>query len=519
MLARLAIALCIFGVAAANASAGDITLRVKGGGLEVKGDLKSFDGARYVIEAPSFGTMTFDASRVDCIGEMCGKRVQPQQPTEKLDPASPDTVNIRAVGPLGLEVLPALVQGYAKTVEANVTQVIGASADEARLRLEDGSGALLATFVLQRGTADAPAGQDSPAIIVSDRAPDESAGNRRQGGQQETTVLALDGLAVVVAPESPLVSLPEDKLAKVLAGKITTWPDVGVSGGKINVYGIDGASSATDAVTAALLKPRGLTPVETTTKVASEAALADAVTRDANGIGITSLATIRNAKRLNIEGSCGLITRPTSFAVKAGEYPLIRRIHLVSGGGTLAPAARGFMRYATSNEAQGTIADTGLVNQAAELLSVDDQKGRMGHAINAPVHSFDLATMRELLNDLKGMRRLSVTFRFAAGGPDLDARSRREVGRLAELLASAEYAGKRVLLLGFTDIEGKFSINQNASARRAGQVRTQVVAATAGRVDPATIAARGYGPLAPVACSDTIDRRTLNRRVEVWVAE
>lgn len=46
-----------------------------------------------------------------------------------------------------------------------------------------------------------------------------------------------------------------------------------------------------------------------------------------------------------------------------------------------------------------------------------------------------------------------------------------------------------------------------------------MLAAAAGRVDPATITAKGYGPLAPVACADTPDRRALNRRVEVWVAE
>ena len=270
---------------------------------------------------------------------------------------------------------------------------------------------------------------------------------------------------------------------------------------------------------AALLKARGLTLSEQVTKVASEAALADAVTRDASGIGITSFATVRNAKRLNIEGSCGLITRPTSFAVKAGEYPLSRRLTLVSGAGPLAPAARGLIRYASSAEAQRVLAEAQFIDQSVEMLSVDDQKGRMGYAINAPAQSFDLSAMRELLNEIKGMRRLSITFRFVAGGPDLDARSRREVQRLADLLAGSEYAGKKVTLIGFTDIEGKFGLNQTISAKRANQVRTALLAAAAGRVNPATVTARGFGSLAPVACSDSSERRGLNRRVEVWVAE
>lgn len=528
LVAPIAVALLAAWMAAmptTTSRADEVTLRVKGGGLEVKGELKSFDGVHYVIEAPQFGAMTFDASRVECVGEGCGKRVQAPQPTETLDPASPDTIAIRAVGPLGLEILPALVKGYAKTIGATVTQVIGANADEARLRLEDAGGALLATFVVQRSAAEAVEADDQgPAIVISDHATEEQNASRRQGTAKvdesaKEMVLALDGLAVVVAPENALVSIPEDKLAKLLAGKLTTWFDIGVSGGKINVYAVDTASSIMDVVSSELLKPRGLSLADTTIKVANEAALADAVTRDANGIGITSVATLRNAKRLNIEGSCGLITRPTTFAVKAGEYPLRRKIHLSSRKGGTQPAARGLVRYATSAEAQQVIADIGLVNQSVEPLPLDEQKGRMGHAINAPSRSFDLSAMRELLNDIKGLRRLSVTFRFAGGGPDLDSASRREVGHLADLLASADYVGKRVLLIGFTDLEGKFSANQSASARRAGQVRTQVLAAAAGRIDGATIGARGFGPLAPVACSDSSERRSLNRRVEVWVAE
>ncbi len=522
MLARLATTLLMAAIAsAAPANADEITLRVKGGGLEVKGELKSFDGVRYVIEAPSFGAMTFDASRVECIGESCQKRVQPAQPTEKLDPASPDTVVIRAAGPVALELLPALVEGYAKSIEATVTQVVGASTEETKLRLEDASGKALATYVLR--SADGASGEPA-ALAVTDRPADEASLQRWLGAgpareaRQEIAV-AQDGLAFVVAPESPLVSVSEEKLAKVMAGRITTWVELGVSGGKINVYTVDAPSSATDVAVAALLKPRGLTLSDQVTRVASEAALADAVTRDASGIGITSFATVRNAKRLNIEGSCGLITRPTGFAVKAGEYPLSRRLSLLAGAGPLAPAARGLMRYASSAEAQRVLAEVQFIDQSVEMLSVDDQKGRMGYAINAPAQSFDLSAMRELLAEIKGMRRLSVTFRFVPGSPDLDGRSRREVQRLAGLLAGADYSGKRVLLLGFTDIEGKLHVNQSVSAKRAGQVRTAVLAAAAGRVNPATVTARGFGPLAPVACSDNSERRNLNRRVEVWVAE
>jgi len=522
--AAMALAGCIFAVGAAG-HADEITLRVKGGDLEVKGELRSFDGVRYVIEAPTYGAMTFDASRVDCIGEACAKRVTPPTPIERLDPATPDTVAIRAVGPVGLDLLPVLINGYARSLGASVSQIVSPSTDEMRLRLDDAKGATLATYVVRQSAADAQGLWDGAAIVVSDRPLSEDASPRARaaapasgGPSRQETIISQDGLAVVVSPDSPLVSISEDKLAKVFAGRISTWYELGVSGGRINLYVVDPASSGVDVLSQGLLKSRGLALSDTATRVASESALADAVTRDPGGIGVTSFATQRNAKRLNIEGSCGLITRPTSFAVKAGEYPLVRRLYVSTGGGELAPAARGLVRFASSAEAQRVLAEAQFVDQSVEQIALDDQKGRMGFAISAPAHAYDPGAMRELLAAIKGYRRLSITFRFA-GGPDLDTRSRREVAHLADVLAGPEYVGKRVLLLGFTDMEGKFGPNQAASSKRAASVRTAVLAAAAGRVDPATITAKGYGPLAPVACADTPDRRALNRRVEVWVAE
>ena len=60
-----AVASCLAMVASTSASAEQVTLRVKGGGFEVSGELKSFDGARYVIDTPVLGRMTLDAARFD----------------------------------------------------------------------------------------------------------------------------------------------------------------------------------------------------------------------------------------------------------------------------------------------------------------------------------------------------------------------------------------------------------------------------------------------------------------------
>ena len=80
------------------------------------------------------------------------------------------------------------------------------------------------------------------------------------------------------------------------------------------------------------------------------------VARDPNGVGLSSFAFLRNAKGINVESSCGLITRPSIFTVKTEEYPLTRRIYLYTAGALPQPHARGLLNYALSSDAQRLIA-------------------------------------------------------------------------------------------------------------------------------------------------------------------
>ncbi|MBS0270455.1 MAG: OmpA family protein, partial [Proteobacteria bacterium] len=75
---------------------------------------------------------------------------------------------------------------------------------------------------------------------------------------------------------------------------------------------------------------------------------------------------------------------------------------------------------------------------------------------------------------------------------------------------------KSVLLAGFADTKGTFSVNQTLSRHRAKAV-LEVMKAVGLLPGQGKIAVKGYSELAPAACNDTADGMQLNRRVEVWV--
>ena len=506
----------------------EVTLRMKGGGFQVTGEIRAFDGAKYVVETTQFGRLTLQAARFDCIGPACTAPVA-HSALEQLTPERHEQIAIRGSDAVGEQLMGQLIRGFASSGGHSVVRVVGSDPRTQRLRLLDQRGREVAAFDLTRDGATAAIGaveKGEAAIAMTDRAAlkeevDElvAAGPKIRTAQNEH-VIGTDGIAIIVAPDNPVSSLSLDVIARIFSGQLTDWYELGQPPARIRILLRDASSEISDRLAQGVLKPRGLKLAADAERLSSDAELADTVARDRAAIGIASLAVHRSAKVVPIETPCGLVQRPTPFAVKAGEYPLSRRLYLYSIAPPKQAAARGLLRYAQSPEAQAIISESQIAGQSVESIAFADQSDRMAHALNAQGEAFDLGQMRLLLADLKGARRLSSTLRHIPGTPDLDGPSKAEIGRLANLLMTPEYAGKKVLLLGFSDANGtKFQTNLAATYKRSGQVKVALLAASGQKLDHRQLIAKGHGPLAPIACNDTAEGQRQNRRVEVWIKD
>jgi len=261
-----------------------------------------------------------------------------------------------------------------------------------------------------------------------------------------------------------------------------------------------------------ILKPRNLTLTPDATRLPTAVEWSDAVAADPNGIGVNMIAYVRNAKPLNIEQSCGLISKPSVFTAKTEEFPLARRLYFYTKGEPRSRIARELLAFAISPRAQEALTNAKFVDQAPELLPFREQGGRIAYALNAQDEDFRLDVMRNLLSEISPASRLSTTFRFALGSAFLDSKAQEDVRRLAQELRKPLYRDRTVLLFGFADAAGKFDVNQQVSLARGATVAAALKSAG---YEGAT--AKAYGELAPVACNDSTEGRYLNRRVEVWI--
>jgi phosphate transport system substrate-binding protein len=88
---------------------------------------------------------------------------------------------------------------------------------------------------------------------------------------------------------------------------------------------------------------------------------------------------------------------------------------------------------------------------------------------------------------------------------------------MVEFLNSPDADGREITLIGFSDSVGRFDLNERLSFLRASSLRDALVGTSQGESLAERITVASYGPLAPVACNDTLNGREGNRRVEIWL--
>ena len=203
-----------------------------------------------------------------------------------------------------------------------------------------GSGAGITA--VQEGTCDI--GLSSRALKDEEKA----------AGLKET-VLAYDGIAIIVHPDNPVSDLSIEQIAKLYTGEITNWKDVGGSDAEVVLIGREAASGTRDgfeSITGTKDK------CQYRQELTSTGGVITAVSQNPDAIGYASLAAIKDSvKALSVDG-----VTPSETTVKDGSYQVQRPFVLVTvEGKALSAAAQSFFDYATSADAADIIAKAGAV--------------------------------------------------------------------------------------------------------------------------------------------------------------
>ena len=171
----------------------------------------------------------------------------------------------------------------------------------------------------------------------------------------EGTILAYDGIAIIVHPDNPVTDLSIETIAKIYTGEITNWKDVGGNDGEIVLIGREANSGTRDGF-------ESITGTEDKCKYRQECTstgdVITAVSSNPNAIGYASLASAKDSvKAVSVDE-----VAPSEATVKDGSYAVQRPFVLVTKKDTkLSENAQKFFNYITSEDANEVISGAGVV--------------------------------------------------------------------------------------------------------------------------------------------------------------
>ena len=243
------------------------------------------------------------------------------------------------------------------------TQLTGTVSTDGSTSMEKVIGALSESFMAQNGDVTVnynPTGSGSGITAVQEGTCDIGLSSRALKDEEKSaglkeTVLAYDGIAIIVHPDNPVSDLSVEQIAKLYTGEITNWKDVGGNDAEVVLVGREAASGTRDgfeSITGTKDKCQYRQELTSTGDVIT------AVSQNPDAIGYASLASIKDTvKALNVDG-----VTPGEATVRDGSYKVQRPFVLVTvDGKALSPAAQAFFDYATSSDAASIIATAGAV--------------------------------------------------------------------------------------------------------------------------------------------------------------
>ena len=235
----------------------------------------------------------------------------------------------------------------------SMEKVIGALSEQF---MADNSGVSVTYDPTGSGAGIEAASNGSADIGLASRALKDE---EKAGGLTET-VVALDGIAVIVNAGSKVEDLSVEQIAKIFTGEITDWSEVGGDPGAISCIGRESGSGTRDGF-------ESITGTKDSCKLDQEltstGGVIEAVAGNPNAIGYASLSAVEGKDTVKAVTVGGVAC--TEATVLDGSYAIQRPFVLVTKDGTtLSPAAQAFFDFATSKDAASLIQNAGAVPTA-----------------------------------------------------------------------------------------------------------------------------------------------------------
>jgi len=169
-----------------------------------------------------------------------------------------------------------------------------------------------------------------------------------------STVVARDGLALIVHPSNAVPGLSSEQARRVFAGEVKNWKDVGGADSAITVISREDGSGTRKSFEALVLGKSKLAPNALIQD--SNGAIREAVSGDPRSIGYLTIGLVNEkVKALKLDG-----IEPTNENVISGRYKIARPVFFLTKGEPTG-LVKSFIAFVLSPQGQAMIHKDGLI--------------------------------------------------------------------------------------------------------------------------------------------------------------
>jgi phosphate transport system substrate-binding protein len=170
----------------------------------------------------------------------------------------------------------------------------------------------------------------------------------------KATPVAVDCITVVVHPSNPLTGLSKEQIKKIFAGEVSNFRDVGGPDRRIVVVMREDGSGTRATFEELVMNKENIS--DANLQKPASGAIRFTVAGNENAIGYLGIGYVDSTvKTVAVDG-----VPPTEENIRTGEYPLSRRLYLLTLGEPSGETKK-FMDFILSDEGQAIVEGEGFI--------------------------------------------------------------------------------------------------------------------------------------------------------------
>ncbi len=506
----------------------EVTLASPDQFISVAGEIIDYDGFMVRIET-AVGAISLPASEVICLGEGCydviannnfgltaDAFISVMARAEAPAAAAPESDFTIAFGAENASsVYAALVNGFAASGAVADVEI---SADGVVALSDPETGAEVS---LTRSDNAAAADMTISAVSLEGTAP--LAFNDVNGWADAESMshhlLGLRAFTVIAAPTAGIDRISLTDLARVYAGEVSNWSQIGGADVSVLALQLPRTSSVRTEMEALVMAPLGKSIAGNVLTMADETGIAASIEQFPGSISIVSTANPSDALSIPVVGACGVAVAATPFNIASGDYPLIRPVMARFGSDTQNALVTQMFDYAASPAGQDLMSNANLMSFEAQQQDSALKNARLGGLLDAELDDTQRNAAAQMFQILFNADRLSPTMIGAPTSAAEAAWNRAMLQSVIAAMSDPANAGREIILVGKGASQAGSQAAIDASDAAAQSLQDALTTAAGDLVTSGafTITSYGFGDVSPATCTDGQVESTAYARVEVWI--